>query len=104
MTLRELLDGAAADLADVEVDQSATGTTWSRAGRPFAVLSADGSVAEFSLDSRVAAAATRTPDTRPADRGPGWVRLSPKVPDARAEDRAKAWFVSAYRGQPQDQG
>ena len=98
MTLLELLERTARELEDVVVERSPAGTTWSRDGRPFALLSADGSTAEFGLDSRVAAAATRTPDTQPADRGPGWVRLSPSVWDVHVEDRAEAWFMSAYRG------
>ncbi len=104
MNLLALLEDAAAALADVVVSQEPGGTTWTRAGRPFASSSPDGSTVDFALDRHVAAAATRTPDCEASERGPGWVRFSPKVQDGHAEDRAKAWFLSAYRGQTQDQG
>ena len=83
-----------------EVDSAATpdGTFgWSRAGQLFAVLSADGSAAEFALDPEVASAATRTPDTGLSGRGPGWVRFSPAALDDHGVDRAVAWFHSAHR-------
>ncbi len=104
MSLRELLEEAGADLVDMDVSREPGGITWSRAGRPFAALSSDGSTAEFELDRAVALAATRTPDCEPSDRGPGWVRFSPRVQDGHAEDRARAWFLSAFRGQLQSQG
>lgn len=97
MTLRELLEGTAAELDGVQVDQGATGFSWSRAGRPFAVLSADGAEAEFALDGPVAAAATRTPGVSPSSRGAGWVTFRPAVLDDHAADRAAAWFASAHR-------
>lgn len=103
MNLRELLEETAAELTDAEVDLAPDALTWSRAGRAFAVLSADGTAAEFALDGAIAAAATRTPDTQPSGRGPGWVRFSPTLWNGHAEDRANAWFRSAYRGQRHEQ-
>ena len=97
MTLVEVLEGAAADLPDVARDASSGDTTWARSGRPFAVLAEDGSSAEFELDVNVAAAAVRTPDTTPSNRGSGWVRFSPRDLDPHAVDRATAWFISAHR-------
>ena len=98
MNLRELLDEAAVDAPDILVAAAPDGTTtWSRAGQPFAALSADGAVAEFALDPPVAAAAARTPDVSPSPRGPGWVRFGPGVLDDHAADRATAWFASAHR-------
>jgi hypothetical protein len=96
--LRELLERAADELANVEATHAADGTmTWTCAGHSFAVLSADGSTAEFALDPAVAAAASRTPDAAPSGRGAGWVRFSPIVLDDHAVDRARAWFESAQR-------
>ena len=98
MNLGELLRDAAAALPDAVVTNGPDDAlTWSRAGRPFAVLGADGSAVEFGLDSAVAAAAARTPDVRPSARGSGWVRFQPAVVDDHGSDRAAAWFVSAHR-------
>ena len=100
MNLRELLEEEARALPGavpavaVAVDGSAT---WSRAGRVFAAISADGSVAEFALDPAVADAATRTPDVTLSGRGPGWVTFAATVHDDHAADRAVSWFASAYR-------
>jgi hypothetical protein len=98
VTLRELLEGVAAGLVDVEVSRAPDGaTTWAAAGRPFAILSVDGLAAEFGLDGPVAAAATRTPDVVASPRGAGWVTFRPAVLDDHAADRATAWFASAHR-------
>lgn len=97
MTLRELLDRTASKLDGVQADHGASEISWSRAGRPFAILSADGAEAEFALDGPVAAAATRTPDVSPSSRGAGWVTFRPAVLDDHAADRATAWFASAHR-------
>lgn len=97
MTLVEVLEAASADLPDVARDASSGDTIWARGGRPFAVLSADGSSAEFQLDPKVAAAAVRTPDTTPSARGVGWVVFRPSELDPHAVDRATAWFISAHR-------
>lgn len=98
MTLAECLAAAAAGLPGVtSTAEPDGGTTWSRAGRPFATLSADGSTAEFGLDPAIAAAAVRTPDTAESGRGSGWVTFSPRVVDDHAADRAVAWLASGHR-------
>jgi hypothetical protein len=98
MTLGELLAEEALVLAGVEARRSSDGEiTWSRGGRPFAVLAADGSSAEFGLDAAVGAAAVRTPDVAVSGRGPGWVTFAPAVLDDHGADRAAAWFASAWR-------
>lgn len=96
--LRDVLDEAAAGLPEIESSAAPDGSiAWSQAGRPFAVLSGDGTVAEFALDAVVAAAAARTPDVALSGRGPGWVRFSPNALDDHGVDRAVAWFASAHR-------
>jgi len=98
MTLRELLEAAALGLDDTSSSSDDVGAiTWSRRGRAFAALSADGSVASFALDPAVAAAAIRTPDTTDSPRGAGWVDFAPDDLDDHAADRAEAWFESAHR-------
>ena len=98
MNLRDLLSEAAAGLEDVEAPTGPGGeVTWSRAGRPFVVLSGNGTAAEFGLDTAVAAAAVRTPDVVPSGRDRGWVLFRPAVLDDHGADRADAWFASAYR-------
>ena len=98
MKVGDLLETEAGELEGVDAAVTPDGTrTWSRAGRPFSTVSADGSVAEFALDPAVAAAAIRTPDTSPSARGAGWVRFAPADLDDHAADRATAWFASAYR-------
>jgi hypothetical protein len=98
MNLRELLEDEASELPGavgaVGVDGS---ETWTRGGRPFAAVSADGSIAEFALDPAVADAASRTPDVTLSQRGPGWVAFAPADLDDHAADRAAAWFASAHR-------
>lgn len=98
MNLRDVLDGAAIGLPDLEAEPGPDGALiWSRASQTFAALSGDGAAAEFGLDPAVAAAAVRTPDVELSGRGPGWVRFSPTVLDDHGVDRAAAWFASAYR-------
>lgn len=98
MNLRELLEEEAGDLPGAVATVAADGSeTWSRGGRVFAVVSADGSVAEFALDPVVADAATRTPDVTLSARGPGWVAFAPEVLDEHGADRAAAWLASAHR-------
>lgn len=98
MTLATLLTDAAADLAPLEAALSPDGAvTWSRGGRAFAAVAADGALAEFALDPAVAAAAVRTPDASASERGPGWVTFAPVELDDHAADRAVAWFASAHR-------
>ena len=96
MSLRELLEEVATGASDVMAAIAPDGTkTWSRAGQPFAALSADGAVAEFELDPPVASAAARTPDVSPSPRGPGWVRLGRGGVDHHAAERARGCFGSA---------
>lgn len=98
MNLRGLLSDAASGFEDVEAATGPGGElSWSRAGRPFAVLSDDGTTAEFGLDAAVAAAAAHTPDVVPSERGPSWVAFAPVALDNHGADRAAAWFASAYR-------
>jgi hypothetical protein len=100
LNLRDLLVAAAADLPDVEVATGPGGElSWSRGGRTFAVLTDGGAAAEFELDRAVAAAAARTRDARPSERGPGWVHFRPVTLDEHGADRAAAWFTSAHRRQ-----
>ena len=98
MSLSDLLTEAATSLPGTAADAAADGsTTWSRGGRAFAVVSADGSMASFQLEPAVAAAAVRTPDTTSSARGAGWVDFAPAELDDHAADRAVAWLGSAYR-------
>jgi hypothetical protein len=98
VNLRDLLENEAGDLHGVGSTVGSDGSrTWTRAGRPFAVVSSDGSIAEFGLDPAVGDAATRTPDVTQSGRGPGWVAFAPAVLDDHGADRAAAWFASAYR-------
>ena len=98
MTLRELLADEAADLPGAVATVASDGSaTWSRGGRPIAIVSADGSSAEYALDAAVADAAARTPDVSLSGRGPGWVVFAPQDLDDHAADRAVAWLASAYR-------
>lgn len=98
MTLREILDQAAAGLPDALAHPEPDGSVqWSVRDRVFAILSADGATASFLLDPIVAGAATRTPDVTRSDRGPGWVDLRPRAVDGHVADRAGAWFLSGHR-------
>jgi hypothetical protein len=95
LSLADVLEAAAEDLVGVQRAIDGPMTTWTVGATPFAVLS-DG-VAEFRLDPLVAAAALRTPDTRPSARGAEWVAFAPAMLDDGAVDRAEAWFLSAHR-------
>jgi hypothetical protein len=87
MTLKDFLEDEAADLPGATSAVGPDGSlTWSRAGRAFALIAADGASAEFALDPAVADAAARTPDVRPSERGPGWVVFAPR--DLRTEKLA----------------
>ena len=63
--------------------------------RVFAVLGPD--FLEVALDPPVAAAALRTPDTRPSPRGAGWIAFAPAATDRFALDRAEAWLRLGHR-------
>jgi len=96
--LERILDDLAAALpADPPpVERSGDGASvWSRAGTAFAILTEAG--VELRLDARVAAAAARTPDAAPSDRGLEWVRFNPRSLDLHAVDRLDAWFGLAAR-------
>lgn len=94
-TLAEVVSAVAADLPDAEARREGPTVRWSCGSRAFATLS--GSELELRLDPAIAAAAIRTPDTEPSDRGPEWVRFRPTELDGHAVDRARAWFALAYR-------
>lgn len=98
MTLRAVLDAAAAATPDVDVTTEADGSlAWSARGTTFAILSGDGGGASFLLDPIVAGAAARTPEVTRSARGPGWVDIRPRVVDGHVADRAGAWFLSGHR-------
>ena len=98
MSLRALLEEGAGVLPGTTAEVATDGSlTWSRAGRAFAVICADGSSAEFALDPAVADAAARTPDVATSSRGAGWVTFTPTALDDHAADRAVAWLASAHR-------
>ncbi len=63
--------------------------------RVFAALGPD--FLEVALDPPVAAAALRTPDTRPSPRGAGWIAFAPGHADRFALDRAEAWVRLGHR-------
>ena len=97
--LARLLDaiaaGVPAELAATERNEDSDAVTWSLGGVPFAILGADG--VELRLDTRIAVAAARTPDTAPSGRGPEWVRFNPRTVDPHAVDRLEAWFTLGAR-------
>jgi hypothetical protein len=93
--IKALIEDAAADLEAVDRGDSSNGTEWSISGVVFAAVSGDR--AEFRLARPVVAAALRTPDTAPSDRGPDWVAFAPHELDGHAIDRAVAWLTSAWR-------
>ncbi len=63
--------------------------------RVFAVLGPE--MLEVALEPAVAAAALRTPDTRPSPRGTGWIAFTPGLADRFALDRAEAWLRLGHR-------
>ena len=93
--IKELVEAAALDLEAVDRRDSSNGTELSIGGIVFAAASGDR--AEFRLARPVVAAALRTPDTAPSDRGPDWVAFAPDELDGHAIDRAVAWLTSAWR-------
>ena len=94
-TLRDLALAAIEDLADVSPARDREATLFSRADHPFAALTE--SDIEVRLESLVATAALRTPDTTESPRGRGWVRFSPPALDRFAADRVIAWIDHAWR-------
>ena len=98
MTLIEALEQCASDLVPIERGSAADmAVTYTRAGRPFAVIEPSGLSASMLLSPAVADAALRTPDTALSPRGRGWIILRPRLVDGQAVDRATAWFESAWR-------
>jgi len=94
-TLVALLAARAGDLESALLMPAGDATEVAVGGVVVAVL-APGSL-EVRLRPAVAAAALRTPDVAPSERGSGWVRFGPGVVDDFARDRAVAWLESAVR-------
>lgn len=98
MTLREVLETAAAGVPDALETVAGNGaTTWAVNELVFATLDGTGRTASFRLDPLLAGAARRTPDTTDSFLGPEWVEFGPVVLDGHAVDRACAWFEAAAR-------
>ncbi len=97
MTVGDVLREAVGSTGVVATVLPDGGTAFVVGDTTVAVVGADGSVAEFRLDPAVAAAAVRTPDTSPSQRGRDWVRFAPATLDPHAVDRAVAWLGSAAR-------
>jgi hypothetical protein len=93
--IEALIEATAADLEAVDRREGSSGPEWSIGGIVFAAASGDR--AEFRLARPVVAAALRTPDTAPSDRGQDWVAFAPRELDGHAIDRAVAWLTSAWR-------
>jgi hypothetical protein len=89
------LDEVAAGMQGIERRDDRNSITWLRDGRLYAAM--DGTGIEFRLETAIAAAAVRTPDTTTSARGPEWVRFAPTELDQYAVDRAIAWFEAAWR-------
>lgn len=89
-----ILERVAAELEEAAAARADDGTTWSRAGTPFARLHRGG--LDVRLPDDIAEAALRTPDTRRLDDG-GWLRFTPSTRERHVTDRAEAWFVTAWR-------
>lgn len=85
----------AASMADLGTANEGSSTTYLRGDRPFAVVEPDGG--SFLLGRAIVAAALRTPDTRPSERGPDWIAFRPNELDTFAIDRATAWLEAAWR-------
>ena len=97
MTLREVLDAAAAEAGATAEPGADGGVVWAAGGPAFAALDPSGCTASFRLDRELAAAARRTPDTAVSLRGPEWVEFTPGALDEHAIDRATAWLSAARR-------
>jgi hypothetical protein len=93
--IKALIEATAAALEAADRRDSSTGSEWSIGGIVFVAVSGDR--AEFRLARPVVAAALRTPDTAPSDRGLDWVAFAPHELDGHAIDRAVAWLTSAWR-------
>lgn len=94
-TLRDLAVDTMDGLDGVSTAPAGDASVYARAGRPFAAVTEH--ELEVRLESFVAAAALRTPDTAASSRGPGWVHFAPPLLDRFAADRAVAWIEHAWR-------
>jgi hypothetical protein len=103
-SLADILAAHAAALEGVVVRPGA-GSREVMAGATLVAVLAPAAI-ELRLRRAVAAAALRTPDVEPSQRGPGWVWFAPPEVDDFARDRAIAWLESAVRlvteGKPPD--
>jgi hypothetical protein len=97
--LGAVFDALADEAGEVTTEGSGEGHRYSRGPALFAV--ADEAGADLRLHPEVAEAASRTPDTKVSERGPGWIRFTPADLDGHAVDRARAWFLSAWRAAAQ---
>jgi hypothetical protein len=79
------------------IDLPEGGAEWSRGDVLFASVEGPGDAAAFRLDTDLAEAARRTPDTATTALGNEWVVFGPGTIDQHAIDRARAWFEAAYR-------
>ena len=95
LTLSDVLAAAAEDLPGVRAEREGEEVTYRVGPAVFATVSAGR--AEFRLDPAIAAAALRTPDTRPSIRGADWVAFAPALLDDPAVDRVESWVLSAPR-------
>ena len=94
-TLDERVEAVLEDLDGVTRRRDGAAVLLSAGNRVFAVLGAD--LLEVALEPPIAAAALRTPDTRPSPRGAGWIAFTPRAADQFALDRAESWVRLAHR-------
>jgi hypothetical protein len=94
-SLEEALLDAASELPGLTVKGSGDHLEFLVGSRLVATLA--GSIAEFRLARPVAAAALRTPGTRPSRTAPDRLAFEPAELDLYALDRAVAWLRSAVR-------
>jgi hypothetical protein len=95
LEIEAILDELATSMPGSNRLTQGRGTAWAVGDRLFAILQGD--AVELRLDPAVAAAAARTPDTSPSDRGPEWVRYQPSTLEGHDLDRLEAWFGLAHR-------
>jgi hypothetical protein len=94
-TIEERIAEVLADVEGLERRSAGEATELLVGGRLFA-RTGDGWI-EAALDPPVARVAIRTPDVTASERGQGWIRFVPSVPDRFALDRVEAWLRSSYR-------
>jgi hypothetical protein len=93
--LDERVEAVIDDLGGVERRRDGHALRYVVEGRVFARL--EGERLETGLDTAVAKAALRTPDTAASPAGDGWIAFTPRVVDRYALDRAEAWVRFAHR-------